>query len=107
MPYTQAQMEEKIIQATNELEITTSVLLNMFEDLYTIEEEFEKWSSLFREIKKKMIKKERMRRQYIRQLKNKERLENIRKGVKLTRSQKRLVQAESATITGQITDSQE
>ena len=76
----------------------------MFEDLYTIEEE--KWSSLFREIKK-MITKERMRRKYIRQLKNKERLENIRKGVKLTRSQKRLVQAESATITGEITDSQE
>ena len=50
MPYTQAQLEEKIIQATNE--ITTSVLWNMIEDLCTIEEEFEKWSSLFRETKK-------------------------------------------------------
>lgn len=55
----------------------------------------------------KMITKERVQRKYIRQLKNKQRLENIRKGVKLTRSQKRLVQVESATITGEITDSQE
>ena len=54
-----------------------------------------------------MITKERVQRKYIRQLKNKQRLENIRKGVKLTRSQKRLVQVESATITGEITDSQE
>lgn len=55
----------------------------------------------------KMITKERVQRKYIRQLKNKQRLENIRKGVKLTRSQKRLVQVESAAITGEITDSQE
>lgn len=55
----------------------------------------------------KMITKERVQRKYIRQLKNKQQLENIRKGVKLTRSQKRLVQVESATITGEITDSQE
>lgn len=55
----------------------------------------------------KMITKERVQRKYIRQLKNKQQLENIRKGVKLTRSQNRLVQVESATITGEITDSQE
>lgn len=67
-------------------------------DLDTTEEEFKNWSSLFQEIKK-MITKERMR--------HKGRLENMKKSVKLTRSQKRLVQAESATIKGEITDSQE
>ena len=76
------------------------------DDLDTTEEKFEKWSSLFQEIKK-MITKKRMRHKYIRQLKNKERLENIKKRVKLTRNQERLVQAESATITGEITDVQE
>ena len=54
-----------------------------------------------------MITKKQMRHKYIRQLKNKERLENIKKRVKLTRNQERLVQAESATITGEITDLQE
>ena len=76
------------------------------DDLDTTEEKFEKWSSLFQEIKK-MITKKRMRHKYIRQLKNKERLENIKKRVKLTRNQERLVQAESATIIGEITDLQE
>ena len=75
-------------------------------DLDAVEEEFEKSLSLFNEIKK-MISEERNRRRYIQQLKNKKRLADVKTKVKLTRKQKRLVDADSVIITNGITESQE
>ena len=74
-------------------------------DLDTLKEE--KSLSLFTEVKK-MISEERKRRRYLQQLKNKKRLANVKTKVKLTRKQKRLVDAESVIITNGITtESQE
>ena len=54
-----------------------------------------------------MISEERNRRRYIQQLKNKKRLADVKTKVKLTRKQKRLVDADSVIITNGITESQE
>ena len=110
MVYTQAQLEEKIIHSTDVLSQSYQTCLEIYQtpkveliikledfknqlpkaDLDVVEEEFEKSSSLFDEIKK-MISEERKRRRYIQQLRNK----------------KRLMDADSVIITNGITESQE
>ena len=114
MVYTQAQLEEKIIHSTDVLSESYQTCLEIYQtpkveliikledfknqlpkaDLDAVEEEFEKSLSLFNEIKK-MISEERNRRRYIQQLKNKKRLADVKTKVKLTRKQKRLVDADS------------
>ena len=126
MVYTQAQLEEKIIYSTDVLSESYQTCLEIYQtpkveliikledfknqlpkaDLDAVEEEFEKSLSLFNEIKK-MISEERNRRRYIQQLKNKKRLADVKTKVKLTRKQKRLVDADSVIITNGITESQE
>ena len=123
MVYTQAQLEEKIIHSTDVLSQSYQTCLEIYQtpkveliikldnqlpkaDLDVVEEEFEKSSSLFDEIKK-MISEERKRRRYIQQLRNKKRLANVKTKVKLTRKQKRLMDADSVIITNGITESQE
>ena len=126
MVYTQAQLEEKIIHSTDVLSQSYQTCLEIYQtpkveliikledfknqlpkaDLDVVEEEFEKSSSLFNEIKK-MISEERKRRRYIQQLRNKQRLANVKTKVKLTRKQKRLMDADSVIITNGITESQE
>ena len=125
MVYTQAQLEEKIIHSTDVLSESYQTCLEIYqtpkveliiklEDFKNqlpkadldVEEEFEKSLSLFNEIKK-MISEERNRRRYIQQMKNKKRLADVKTKVKLTRKQKRLVDADSVIITNGITESQE
>ena len=126
MVYTQAQKEEKIIHSTDVLSESYQTCLEIYQtpkveliikledfknqlpkaDLDAVEEEFEKSLSLFNEIKK-MISEERKRRRYIKQLRNKKRLADVKTKVKLTRKQKRLVDADSVIITNGITESQE
>ena len=126
MVYTQAQLEEKIIHSADVLSESYQTCLEIYQtpkveliikledfknqlpkaDLDAVEEEFEKSLSLFNEIKK-MISEERKRRRYIQQLRNKKRLANVKTKVKLTRRQKRLVDADSVIITNGITESQE
>ncbi|KAJ7384858.1 hypothetical protein OS493_019535 [Desmophyllum pertusum] len=67
-------------------------------DLDVLEEEFEKSLALFNEAKK-MVSEERKRRRYLQQLKNKKRLTDVKTKVKLTRKQKRLVDAGTVSIT--------
>ncbi|KAL9980978.1 hypothetical protein ACROYT_G009627, partial [Oculina patagonica] len=113
MVYTQAQLEEKIIHATEVISESYQICLELYQtpkvdinmkldefkqnlstmDLDTVEEGFEKGLSLFTEIKK-MIFEERKRRRYVRQLKNKKRLNNIKMDVKLVRKSRRLQEAE-------------
>ena len=126
MVYTQAQLEEKIIHSMDVLSESYQTCLEIYQtpkvelifkledfknqlpkaDLDAVEEEFEKSLSLFNEIKK-MISEERKRRCYIQQLRNKKRLADVKTKVKLTRKQKRLVDADSVIITNGITESQE
>ncbi|KAL9962596.1 hypothetical protein ACROYT_G031710 [Oculina patagonica] len=126
MVYSQAQLEEKIIQSTDLMSQSYQICLEIYQtpkvdiiiklddfkkqlptaDLDVVEEEFEKSLSLFTEIKK-MISEERKRHRYVQQLKNKKRLTNVKTNVKLTRRCKRPQDADSVIITNGLSESQE
>ncbi|KAJ7388687.1 hypothetical protein OS493_036236 [Desmophyllum pertusum] len=118
MVYSQAQLEEKIIHSTDVMTQSYQTCLEIYQtpkvelnvnledfknhlpkaDLDVLEEEFEKSLALFNEAKK-MVSEERKRRRYLQQLKNKKRLTDVKTKVKLTRKQKRLVDADTVIIT--------
>ena len=118
MVYSQAQLEEKIIHSTDVMTQSYQTCLEIYQtpkvelnvnledfknhlpkaDLDVLEDEFEKSLALFNEAKK-MVSEERKRRRYLQQLKNKKRLTDVKTKVKLTRKQKRLVDAGTVIIT--------
>ena len=126
MVYSQAQLEDKIINSTEVITQSYQSCLAIYQtqkveiilklddfkkqlpkaDLDLAEVEFEKSLMLFNEIKK-MISEERKRRRHIQQLKNKKRLNIVKTNVKLTRKNKRLQEAESVVIINGISESQE
>ena len=126
MVYSQVQLEEKVIHATEALSDSYQTCLKIYQtpkvelkinledfkkqlpaaDLNDVEEEFENSLSLLNEMQK-MISEERERRRYIQQLKNKRRLADVKTKVKSTCKQKRLESAGSVVITNGITESKD